>query len=47
MDSDRNLNPLLDLIIEAGITGVWPLEVEFSLQRFEEYVEYLKKHLPY
>lgn len=109
MDSDGNLNPLLDLIIEAGITGVWPLEVnsgmdavslkknygnklflggnldkrelakggeamrrevdskvpvlremggyipgvdhlvhvEFTLQRFEEYVEYLKKYLPY
>ena len=27
MDSDGNINPLLDLIIEAGITGVWPLEV--------------------
>jgi len=109
MDSDGNLNPLLDLIIEAGITGLWPLEVnsgmeavslkkkygnklflagnldkrelakggeamrrevdskvpvlkemggyipgvdhlvhvEFTLQRFEEYVEHLKKHLPY
>ena len=109
MDSDGNLNPLLDLIVEAGITGSWPLEVnsgmdavslrekygsklflagnldkrelakggeemrrevdskvlvlkeiggyipgvdhlvhvEFTLQRFEEYAEYLKKHLPY
>jgi len=109
MDSDGNLNPLLDLIIEAGINGLWPLEVnsgmeavslkkkygnklflagnldkrelakggeamrrevdskvpvlkemggyipgvdhlvhvEFTLQRFEEYVEHLKKHLPY
>jgi len=27
MDSDGNLYPLLDLIIEAGITGLWPLEV--------------------
>ncbi|MEM2178635.1 MAG: uroporphyrinogen decarboxylase family protein [Candidatus Methanomethylicia archaeon] len=27
MDSDGNLNPLLDLISEAGITGLWPLEV--------------------
>jgi len=109
MDSDGNLNPLLDLIIEAEITGLWPLEVnsgmdavslkkkygnklflagnldkrelakggeamrrevdskvpvlkemggyipgvdhlvhvEFTLQKFEEYTEYLKKHLPY
>ena len=109
MDSDGNLNPLLDLIIEAGITGVWPLEVnsgmdarsirkkygnklflagnldkrelakggeamrkevdskvpilkemggyipgvdhlvhvEFTLQNFREYAEYLKKYLPY
>jgi uroporphyrinogen decarboxylase len=27
MDSDGNINPLLDLIHEAGITGLWPLEV--------------------
>jgi len=109
MDSDGNLNPLLDLIIEAGITGLWPLEVnsgmdaisirkrygnklflggnldkrelakggkamwkevdskvpllkevggyipgvdhlvhvEFTLQKFQEYAEYLKKYLPY
>lgn len=109
MDSDGNLNPLLDLIIEAGITGLWPLEVnsgmdaisirkkygnklfltgnldkrelakggeamrreldskvpvlkemggyipgvdhlvhvEFTLPKFQEYAEYLKRHLPY
>lgn len=109
MDSDGNLNPLLDLIVEAGITGVWPLEVnsgmnavslkkkygnklflagnldkrelakggeamrrevdskvpalrgvggyipgvdhlvhvEFTLQKFQEYAEYLKKYLRY
>jgi len=109
MDSDGNLNPLLDLVAEAGITGIWPLEVasnmdaisvrkkyadklflggnldkrelakggesmrrevdskvpalkemggyfpgvdhlvhaEFSLQRFREYAEYLRGHLPY
>jgi len=109
MDSDGNINPLLDLIIEAGITGVWPLEVnsgmdaislkrrhgnklflagnldkrelakggeamrrevdskvpalkemggyipgvdhlvhvEFTLQTFQEYAEYLKRLLPY
>ncbi len=109
MDSDGNLNPLVDSVVEAGITGLWPLEVgsgmdaisirktygdklflggnldkrelaeggeamrwevdskvpalkemggyfpgvdhlvhvEFTLQRFREYAEYLKKHLPY
>jgi len=109
MDSDGNINPLLDLIIEAGITGLWPLEVnssmdavairkkygeklflagnldkgelakggeamrkevdskvpilketsgylpgmdhivpaEFTLKKFKEYSEYIKKHLPY
>jgi len=109
MDSDGNMNPLLDLVIEAGITGTWPLEVnsgmdaiavkkkygsklflagnldkrelakggdamrreidskvpilkelggyipgvdhlvhvEFSYEKFKEYVDYLKKQLPY
>lgn len=109
MDSDGNINPLLDSVIDAGITGIWPLEVnsgmdaiavkkkygnklflagnldkrelakggetmrreidskvptlkemggyiagadhlihvEFTLQKFNEYVEYLKKCLPY
>jgi uroporphyrinogen decarboxylase len=27
MDSDGNMNPLLDLMLEAGINGLWPLEV--------------------
>jgi len=31
MDSDGNINPLLDLIIEAGITGIWPLEVNSGM----------------
>ena len=31
MDSDGNINPLLDLIIEAGITGLWPLEVNSGM----------------
>ncbi|MEM2154168.1 MAG: uroporphyrinogen decarboxylase family protein [Nitrososphaeria archaeon] len=31
MDSDGNLYPLLDLIIEAGITGLWPLEVNAGM----------------
>ena len=109
MDSDGNIKPILDLIIEAGITGLWPLEVnagmdareirkkygsklflignldkrglaaggermrrevdskvpmlkelggyipgadhlihvEFTLEKFKEYSEYLKKHLSY
>lgn len=109
VDSDGNINPILDLMIEAGITGLWPLEVnsgmdaitirkkygeklflvgnldkralaaggeamrkeidskvpvlkkaggyiptvdhlvhvEFTLQRFQEYADYLKKQLPY
>jgi len=109
MDSDGNINALLDLVTEAGITGTWPLEVnsgmdaiavkkkygnrlflagnldkrelakggeamrrevdskvpvmkelggyipgvdhlvhvEFTYERFKEYADYLKKHLPY
>ncbi len=31
MDSDGNMNPILDLIIEAGITGLWPLEVNSNM----------------
>jgi uroporphyrinogen decarboxylase len=31
MDSDGNMNPLLDLIVEAGITGLWPLEVNSNM----------------
>ncbi len=31
MDSDGNLNLLLDLVIEAGITGLWPLEVNSGM----------------
>jgi len=31
MDSDGNLYPLLDLIVEAGITGLWPLEVNAGM----------------
>jgi uroporphyrinogen decarboxylase len=109
MDCDGNTKPILDLVIEAGITGHWPLEVnagmdvqplrkqygkklflagnldkkeiakggeamqkeidskipymketggyiagldhlvhvEFTLNRFKEYADYLKKKLPY
>jgi len=35
MDSDGNINLLLDSIIEAGITGVWPLEVNCSMSAME------------
>jgi len=31
MDSDGNMNPLLDLISESGITGLWPLEVNAGM----------------
>ena len=31
MDSDGNIKPLLDLIAEAGITGLWPLEVNAGM----------------
>jgi len=31
LDSDGNLNPLIDLIIEAGVTGLWPIEVNAGM----------------
>jgi len=31
MDSDGNTQPILDLVIEAGITGHWPLEVNSGM----------------
>ena len=31
MDSDGNINPLLDLIGESGINGLWPLEVNSGM----------------
>jgi len=31
MDSDGNINPLLDLIAESGINGLWPLEVNAGM----------------
>jgi hypothetical protein len=31
MDSDGNINPILDLVVDAGITGLWPLEVGSSM----------------
>ncbi|MGC8850429.1 MAG: uroporphyrinogen decarboxylase family protein, partial [Candidatus Bathyarchaeia archaeon] len=31
MDSDGNLYPILDLVVEARITGLWPLEVNAGM----------------
>lgn len=31
LDSDGNIQPILDLIVEAGITGLWPLEVNAGM----------------
>ena len=31
MDSEGNINPMLDPIIQAGITGIWPLEVNSGM----------------
>lgn len=31
MDSDGNMNPCLDFLVEAGITGTWPLEVNSGM----------------
>jgi len=31
IDSDGNIEPILDLIIESGITGHWPLEVNAGM----------------
>jgi len=31
VDSDGNINPILDLFLEAGITGLWPLEVNCNM----------------
>lgn len=31
MDSDGNTEPILDLVIGAGITGHWPLEVNSGM----------------
>lgn len=43
MDSDGNLNPILDLIAEAGITGLWPLEVGSSMDAVAIRKEYGNK----
>jgi len=40
MDSDGNIKPLLDLIIKAGITGLWPLEVNAGMDAIAIREEY-------
>ncbi len=35
MDSDGNINPTLDLIVESGITGLWPLEVNAGMSALD------------
>lgn len=40
MDSDGNFNPLLDLLCEAGITGLWPLEVRAGMDAISIKDEY-------
>jgi uroporphyrinogen decarboxylase len=35
VDSDGNINPILDLFLEAGITGLWPLEVNCGMDAIE------------
>lgn len=35
VDSDGNINPMLDLLIESGITGLWPLEVNCNMNAIE------------
>jgi len=40
MDSDGNIRPLLDLIVKAGITGLWPLEVNAGMDAIAIREEY-------
>lgn len=35
VDSDGNINPILNLFVEAGITGLWPLEVNSGMNAIE------------
>jgi uroporphyrinogen decarboxylase len=43
MDSDGNITPLLNLIIEGGITGLWPLEVNAGMNALNIKKEYDRK----
>lgn len=40
MDSDGNINPFLDLVVDAGITGLWPLEVNSAMDAVQVKREY-------
>ena len=35
VDSDGNINPMIDLFVESGITGLWPLEVNCNMNAIE------------
>jgi hypothetical protein len=35
VDSDGNVNPMIDLFVESGITGMWPLEVNCNMDAIE------------
>jgi len=43
MDSDGNINPMIDLIVDAGITGLWPLEVNCNMSATEVKKKYGEK----
>ena len=40
MDSDGNIKPLLNLLVKAGITGLWPLEVNAGMDAVAVRKEY-------
>jgi hypothetical protein len=43
VDSDGNINPILDLFVEAGITGIWPLEVNSNMNAIDVEKKYGEK----
>jgi hypothetical protein len=43
MDTDGNIKPMLDLLIEAGINGQWPLEVNAGMNAVELRKKYGEK----
>jgi hypothetical protein len=43
VDSDGNINPMLDLFVESGITGLWPLEVNCNMNIIEVKKKYGNK----
>ena len=42
-DSDGNIKPILDLFVESGITGIWPLEVNSNMNAIEVKKKYGNK----